>query len=351
MSEYEGFTRRATWPRRWWGWRGRTARGSPGLNLQYDQLVRGAPVELQFYHDALGHPILDSPLALKNAQPGARLELTIDSSIQSEAENYLTDQVRSSGARRGAAVVLDPFTGEVLALANSTADPIEGSRPPARYGGPGRLRAGLDDEGYARRDRAGRPRDRSRQRQIFCENGEWHLAGRTIHDDSRHGWLDLGGIIEVSSNIGAAKIALTLGPQRFYDGLDAFGLGRQHRYRFAGRGCGIAAPACELAADRARRSWLRTGRRGDADPARDRLCGDRQRRRRDAPIRGQGGLRCAGNEILRHTPQALRRAVSPEWRIDEPAAAQRGQRPRRHRASRASRGLHRGRQNRHRADG
>jgi cell division protein FtsI (penicillin-binding protein 3) len=83
----------------------------------------GRPVELRFYHDSFGHPILDSPLELKNPQPGARLELTIDSSIQAEAENYLAGQVKTSGAQRGAAVVLDPFTGEVLALANIDADP------------------------------------------------------------------------------------------------------------------------------------------------------------------------------------------------------------------------------------
>ena len=66
--------------------------GRPGAlrpELQYDRLVRGEPVELHFYHDALGHPILDSPLALKAPEPGAQLELTIDSSIQSLAETEL----------------------------------------------------------------------------------------------------------------------------------------------------------------------------------------------------------------------------------------------------------------------
>ena len=97
-----GFTRRATWPRRWWGWRERMARGSPGLNCSTTIWCAATPVELQFYHDALGHPILDSPLALKSAKPGARLELTIDSSIQSAAENYLTDQVDQAAARDAA---------------------------------------------------------------------------------------------------------------------------------------------------------------------------------------------------------------------------------------------------------
>ena len=55
----------------------------------YQQLIRGEPVQLSFYHDALGHPILDSPLAIKSSQPGAQVELTIDGRIQSLAESEL----------------------------------------------------------------------------------------------------------------------------------------------------------------------------------------------------------------------------------------------------------------------
>ncbi|HVA41183.1 MAG TPA: penicillin-binding transpeptidase domain-containing protein, partial [Candidatus Binataceae bacterium] len=77
-----------------------------------------------------------------------------------------------------------------------------------------------------------------RQR-IYCEDGAFTIGRRTIHDDSRHGWLDLGGIIEVSSNIGASKIALKLGAQRFYHGLRAFGLGSRTGIDLPGEGPGI----------------------------------------------------------------------------------------------------------------
>ncbi len=104
MNEYARFYPESNLAAAVVGLAGTDGQGLSGVELQYDRLVRGAPVELQFYHDALGHPILDSPLALKNAKPGARLELTIDSSIQSAAENYLTDQVdqerRATRARR-----------------------------------------------------------------------------------------------------------------------------------------------------------------------------------------------------------------------------------------------------------
>ncbi len=292
------------------GLAGTDGQGLSGVELQYDRLVRGAPVELQFYHDAFGHPILDSPLGLRNAQPGARLELTIDSSIQSAAENYLTDQVKKSGARRGAAVVLDPFTGEVLALAN--VDGAASHRPDRLHDTatqdafePGSTMKGLLGA-IALQDRA-----IASNRQIYCENGQWHLAGRTIHDDSPHGWLDLGGIIEVSSNIGAAKIALALGADRFYNGLNAFGIGRRSGIDLPGEAAGLLRPSAK---------W-RTIELADHGFGQGVAVTPIQLATAYAAI-ANGGLvmrpyvvaaayDSSGREILRHTPQALRRAVSP----------------------------------------
>src|SRR5205085_12610264 len=110
------------------GLAGTDGQGLSGVELQYDQLIRGKPLEMHFYHDAFGRPILDSPLELTNAKPGARLELTIDSSIQAEAERYLADQIVESGASRAAAVILDPFTGEVRGLANVSGKRFEADK-------------------------------------------------------------------------------------------------------------------------------------------------------------------------------------------------------------------------------
>ena len=74
---------------------------------------------------------------------------------------------------------------------------------------------------------------------IFCENGQCGIGRRVIHDHGQHGWLDLGGIIEVSSNIGAAKIALGLGSQHYYEGLRAFGVDGGAELTFLAR-----PPAC-----------------------------------------------------------------------------------------------------------
>ena len=238
FSEYKRFYPESNLAGAVVGSAGMDGQGLSGVELEYDKLIRGEPVQLSFYHDALGHPILDSPLAIKSSQPGAQVELTIDGRIQSLAENELTQEVQTSGAQRGTAIVLDPWSGEVLALANVNAqpDPIHARLHDAAVQDafePGSTMKGLLAS-IALANHAITASD-----QIYCENGVYHLDGRTIHDDSRHGWLDLAGIIEVSSNIGASKIALRLGAQRFYDGLRGFGIGRRTGVDLPGEANGL----------------------------------------------------------------------------------------------------------------
>ena len=242
LSEYKRFYPESNLAGAVVGSAGMDGQGLSGVELEYDKLIRGEPVQLSFYHDALGHPILDSPLAIKSSSPGAQFELTIDGRIQSLAENQLAQEVHSSGANHGTAIVLDPFSGEILALANvnSNSDPVhdrlhdtavqDGFEPGST------IKALLAS--IAMTDHVITPAE-----QIFCENGIFHLDGRTIHDDARHQWLDVGGILEVSSNIGASKIALRLGSQRFYDGLKGFGLGRSTGIDLPGEASGLLRKA------------------------------------------------------------------------------------------------------------
>jgi len=238
VSEYKRFYPESNLAAAVVGVAGVDGQGLSGVELQYDKLVGGEQVELHFYQDALGHPILDSPLQLRDPKVGARLELTIDSSIQAEAENYLAEQVMQSGARQGTAVIIDPFTGEVLALANVGAgrsergDRLHDTAVQDAFE-PGSTIKGLLGA-IALEDHV---TDTSRQ--IYCEQGEWQIGGRTIHDDGRYGWLTLSDIIEVSSNIGAAKLALALGRQRFYEGIAAFGLGSKTGIDLPGEASGM----------------------------------------------------------------------------------------------------------------
>ena len=311
LSEYKRFYPESTLAAPVVGLAGMDGQGLSGLELQYDRLIRGEPVVLRFYHDALGHPIFDSPLALKTPEVGARLVLTLDARIQALAENDLAAEVRTSGARRGAAVVLDPFSGQVLALANIAADGAsigERLHDTAVQDAfePGSTMKGLLAS-IALQDGAITPSQR-----IYCENGAYTVAHRVIHDDSPHGWLDLGGIVEVSSNIGASKIALKLGPERFYNGLRAFGLGGRTGIDLPGEAAGILRkPASWREIDLANHGF---GQGVGVTPIQLAVA--------YAAIANGGYLvrpyvlkaayDAAGRPLLTHTPEALHRVISPE---------------------------------------
>jgi len=311
LSEYKRFYPEGTLAAPVVGLAGMDGQGLSGLELQYDRLIRGEPVVLRFYHDALGHPIFDSPLAMRSAEVGARIELTLDARIQALAENDLAEQVRKSGARRGAAVVIDPFSGQVLALANVAAD---GSSAGERLHDsatqdafePGSTMKGLLAS-IALQDGVVAPGVR-----IYCDEGAFSVGRRLIHDDSPHGWLDLGGIIGVSSNIGAAKIALRLGAERFYDGLRAFGVGSRTGIDLPGEASGILRrPSASREIDLANHAF---GQGVAVTPI--------QLAAAYAAIANGGYLvrpyvvraayDAAGRPVLTHTPQVLRRVISPE---------------------------------------
>ncbi|HEY2106819.1 MAG TPA: penicillin-binding protein [Candidatus Binataceae bacterium] len=282
--------------------------GLSGLELQYDRLVRGGPVALREDRDALGHAILDSPLSLRDAAPGARLELTIDSQIQARAEAELAAEVRNSGARRGIAVVLDPFSGEVMAMAsvgaNGTTDRLHNAAVQDVFE-PGSTIKGVL-AAIALEDRAIGERQK-----LFCENGEWTFGGKQIHDHGRHQWLNLQEIVEVSSNIGAAKIALTLGAERYYRGLRAFGFGRPTGIDLPGEAGGIVRPA---------RSWQRIDLANHGFGQGVAVTALQLASAYGAIANGGVWMRpfvvkaaydADGNPIFVHTPQALGRIISP----------------------------------------
>jgi len=310
VSEYKRFYPESNLAAAVVGVAGMDGQGLSGVELQYDKLVRGEPLELHFYQDALGHPILDSPLQLTVPKAGAQLELTIDSSIQAEAENYLSEQVVQSGARRGAVVIVDPFTGEVLALANVGAERSEaGDRlhdtAVQDAFEPGSTMKGLLGA-IALQDRV-----TNRSRQIYCEQGEWHVGGQVIHDDGRYGWLTLSGIIEVSSNIGAAKLALALGRHRFYDGIGAFGLGSKTGIDLPGEATGTVRPPSswrdiELANHGFGQGLAVTPIQLVTAYAAIANGGAVMR-----PYVVKAAYDADGREVLSHSPQVLRRAITP----------------------------------------
>ena len=163
------------------------------------------------------------------AREGDSVVLTIDQNIQYQAEQVLGEAVARARAKSGAALVLDPRTGEILALANApTFDPNDASRVPAEL----RVNHSLQyiyEPGStfklvaysaALEEKLARPEDR-----IDCQGGAITLFGRTVHDSHAYGTLTVTEALAKSSNVAAIKLGLRVGNDRLFDYIKRFGFG------------------------------------------------------------------------------------------------------------------------------
>jgi len=216
--------------------------GTAGIELQLDDDLAGIPGQMRVFNDVKQNPY-DSVVARK-PEPGADITLTIDQNLQYEAEKEIARAAQSSGAKSGSIVVLNPSTGEILAMANwPTFDPNE---PPASGEAPGArsnlaistpfepgsvfkvitLAAALETTKL-------RP-----ESPINCGNGSLNLMGRVIHDHVR-GVLSMADVLAKSSNIGAIQIGLKVGDQQLYKYVRKFGFGRKTGVELPGESPGI----------------------------------------------------------------------------------------------------------------
>ncbi len=225
------------------GFSGIDGTGLGGIELAHDAQIKGKTELVRAERDALGKRTLPMDFGFEDSLAGNSVVLTIDKTIQYTAEKELEEAVRKSGAKGGTAIVMDPKSGEVLAMANypqfnpndlsSCSKVALKNRAIVDTYEPGStfkvfLLAAALEEGVVR------PGDK-----FNCEQGSMELAGKVIHDTHKHGTLTVREIIKFSSNIGSAKIAAKLGKERFYDYVTSFGFGSPTGIELNGEGSGI----------------------------------------------------------------------------------------------------------------
>ena len=227
--------------------------GRAGLEEQYQRLVGGEPGKLLMQVDARQRPfsrVEQSPI------PGASLELTIDTEIQHIVERELAAGVEWSGAQAGSAIVTDPITGEILALANyptfnpnafnSFTDEVKINRAIQFVYEPGSTFK-IVTAGAALEERLSRPTDL-----INTSPGIIRFGSRVIDEARGHnyGTLTFEDVIVKSSNVGAIKIGLKLGRERLSEYVSRFGFGARTThsplYSFRGESKGIVWKAADL---------------------------------------------------------------------------------------------------------
>ncbi len=213
-------------------------KGLEGLERTYDKELRGVDGWVLAEKDAVGRTVFPGGPGLQYRLPkaGNDVILTIDEVIQHIADRELERAVAAARAKGGVCIVLDPGTGELLALSVATAHgrPAFNPNEPQQYK-PGEWRnRGVTDvfepgsifkvvlAAAALEEKVVHPLEK-----IDCSAGSIKLADRVISDAHRHGVLTFTDVIADSSNVGTIKVALLLGKKRFSKYITAFGFGQK----------------------------------------------------------------------------------------------------------------------------
>jgi cell division protein FtsI (penicillin-binding protein 3) len=214
--------------------------GLGGIEYSFDKLIRGRPGRLLIQADARRRWYDRTEMP---GLPGSNVTLTLDETVQYIAEKELTRAVEESHAKSGTVVIQDPNSGELLALASwPTFDPNDAGKYPdddrmnlavsAAYE-PGSTFK-LITLGGAIEYGVARPSD-----VIDCQMGSILVAGRLIHDWHPFGPLTVAQVLAHSSDVGAIKIALRLGPSKFYETIRRFHFGEPTGIELPGENRGL----------------------------------------------------------------------------------------------------------------
>jgi len=225
------------------GYVGVDGTGLGGIEHSFDRAIRGSDGQATLEVDA--HRQSYRQIERPPAQ-GENLVLTIDQNIQFIAQQALDKQVAATHAVRGVAIVENPRTGEILALANSpTFRPDDYQNTPAA-----RLSDAAVSDPYepgsvfklVTLSAALEQHLTTPDEMIDCENGSIKVGGRIIHDHARFGMLSVTDILRHSSDVGAIKIGERLGDQEFYHYIEAYGFGKPTGIKLPGESRGIVRP-------------------------------------------------------------------------------------------------------------
>ena len=225
------------------GYVGTDDQGLSGLERQFNQQLQGKPGKLMISVDARKHWFASVE---EESESGNSLVLTIDQNIQYIAERELERGMEDTHAIAGTVIVENPHTGEILALTN---------RPTFNPN----IRKEIRNE--ALKDRAvsdvyepgstfkmvtisaGLEEKITRPDEMFdCQMGSIVINGMRIRDSRPHSMLSVADIIAESSDVGAIKVALRLGDDRFYKYIRAFGFGQQTGIELPGETRGLTKP-------------------------------------------------------------------------------------------------------------
>lgn len=223
--------------------------GLEGLELQYDQQLKGASQHIGVEKDGHGRILYTQGVKVDETRnkDGQTLGLTIDRRLQYIAYTAIKDAVVKNDARSGFVIITNPYSGEIYAMASYPS--FDPNRNGYRHLGGHQNRAVTDvfepgsivkplwvawglDQGIFRPNQ-----------HVYCENGAYRFHHTTINDHEKYDTLSVRDIIKVSSNIGMVKLFAPVEAQQMHAGLRSFGLGTPTGIDFPGEPKGLIRPA------------------------------------------------------------------------------------------------------------
>ncbi|PYK20478.1 MAG: penicillin-binding protein 2 [Verrucomicrobia bacterium] len=221
-------------------------RGIQGVEASMEEYLHGQDGFRFIEHNRAGQEIVPYRGQERPQRDGYQVHLTVDLSLQNIVENEIDAAMKEYSPKKATIILMRPRTGEILAMANrpdfdlnlrSEAKPEEmKNRAIIDMMEPGSTFK-IVAAASALNERKLRP-----DSTIFCENGLWNFGGAALHDHRAFSYLSVRDILVKSSNIGAAKLALSVGEQRFYEYIRRFGFGERTGIELPGEISGLIRP-------------------------------------------------------------------------------------------------------------
>ena len=220
--------------------------GVQGVEASMEEYLHGQDGYRFIEQNRAGQEIVPYRGQERASRDGYQVHLTVDLGLQSIVEEEIDAAMKEYSPQKATIILMRPQTGEILAIANrpnfdlnlrSEAKPeqmknraiIDMMEPGSTF----KIVAAAS----ALNERKLRP-----DSQVFCENGLWNYGGSALHDHRAFGYLSVRDILIKSSNIGAAKLALSIGDQKFYEYIRRFGFGERTGIELPGEINGVIRP-------------------------------------------------------------------------------------------------------------
>jgi cell division protein FtsI (penicillin-binding protein 3) len=220
--------------------------GLEGLELMFDADLKGRSGWRHMFRDARMQTVLFNEKESIPAQNGQNLVLTLDSVIQYIAEDELAGMVKKFNAAGGSVIVMDPYTGKILAMANYPDYDLNSFRSAPREFMKNDSVSSIYEPGSVFKvvtaSAAIETGTVTMDDRIYCENGKFNVCGRILNDYRPHGELSFREVVSKSSNIGVVKVAQKMGAETLFEYIQKFGFGEKTGIDMVGEAEGISRP-------------------------------------------------------------------------------------------------------------